>query len=315
MQCRKCKEADASPAEVGKVGQLVSLISPLVRYKCGSGECGKSFWWRDEGALWTKARIISASVFGLLFLIGLLFALLGGGSGEPLEESPETAEVTADASDSGSEEALPGGTQPENDLLEATDEQVAEAALPKAETSEFVKDRLEKNLQKAGLEPEPEKASPDPQPNPSPNVSAGPASSPAASSSVSPLKVRPKANPSSAAPKPKAKAKPKANVFNRIYNMRPHRSPDVTFFYVKANGPIQRYDKKRWGNKIVIDLPGQWKIDDDVTRDFPVNTRDIDSIRVGLHDDKLRIVLDMEKDSFAEADIRTVEQGLTLSIK
>lgn len=287
-QCLKCKSEDVEPAELNnKVEELLNKFFPIAPYDCG--ECEARYFWLTN-PLMDRTRAIVAGSLGGLFMLLLLFNLMGGPE-EPVEQVAEepTMSELAQKYDTplDDEPPLASADEPED---APTDVEPAVGIPPEEEGpppgtvpepgevwSDRVHAQLARNLAKARGE-----AVPEPKPKGRKSRSAAQNPPLPAGARISALE----SDTSSAA------------------------------FSLKVNTGTTTAKPKGFaiGNtKYVVDLPGAWNLASSV-KDFRANHSLVAGVRVGKHADYVRLVFDFAKAATVKVSYNKEGQRLVIQL-
>ncbi len=281
MKCGKCKSTDCRLSHRNPLERVISNMIPIRPYRCEN--CSRRFFWLTR-PLFNLSRALVAAVFGLLIVYFAANLLIKSREAAPIKpESPEP-EQTVEESATRAGDAATDQSGPASEAAVAETSQDEDAATEEAggvpapettspaeevveEPSDFVKDQLERNKKKAGEGGDPSKAA-APERDAVPTVEAR--------------------TPSRA---------PVQNKTRAVLSGFDYEAASSSFsLQLIADKPIDQYRHMRLSNpeRLVIDLPGQWRIDRGVRLKTAVDNEIIGLIRIGRHENKLRIVLDLK---------------------
>lgn len=84
---------------------------------------------------------------------------------------------------------------------------------------------------------------------------------------------------------------------------------------LQADRPVEEFSQFSLDSppRRVIDLPGDWSYEGPQT--FAIGAKKMDRLRMGLHPDKLRLVIDLSAEKSAEATIEAVPHGLRIFLR
>ena len=68
------------------------------------------------------------------------------------------------------------------------------------------------------------------------------------------------------------------------------------------------------GERLVVDLPGQWRLASDIDTEFFVNNDWLYRIRLGTHPRFFRLVFDVKKNRSTTPKIQTSHEAMTINL-
>jgi len=304
MRCKECGNDLMLSIEPQGVRKLLKLL-PLTTYRCL--RCGNtSLRFSDGGLHMVALKLVLMAVV----LSGMIFGVHRVVNG-PDATSPGTVAESAPV------QRRPVEPPPaESPRIEERD--ISAKATPTPEQAQPVPARENPQGQTASAP-----SSPDPEPVTQTSAQADIPAKPAPEPEAKPAPAQPaqkaQARPAvQAAPQPEPKAQAEADpakVPRTLGSVQTLRENGTVMVSLLVDGPVKHFSSFSLEGppRLVVDLPGRWTYKGQSS--FTVGQGGVKDMRIGMHDDKLRLVFDLANKKPVKPVILTVPHGLLISLE